>query len=682
MQVGLVLATCMVLLLLTYHRDRQLLAAGLMILVMFIYQTRFTVRPDLFSFFFFAMFIYILSARLDERWAVPALVLIQILWTNTHGYFFLGIVFVVIGIISEFLKRRAPLPWQWSSEGRLTDAEYRKLRWALLFLVLATFINPLGIQGALYPLTVLKAISGESKIFFANITELQRPITWSNLWDMMDNWPLRLMIFLSLLTFVFNRRRIDISAFFFWLFFLVFGLLALRNMVYFAIAAYLVMMVNASNLRITDLVPFKAVDGRFVQITGTIVRILLIVYLVNYGEAMTTQGYYDFDKYERKSEFFGIDLRNFPQHAADFLVKNHIKGRFFNDFNSGAYLIGRAYPNVLVYMDGRTELRGPKFFETYRKIWDSGDEKLFDKEMKRLNLTGAFINTAQSAAPDAILRMFANRKDFKVVYFDFDAVIFLRDIPENTEYIKKFGIDLSKWKTKKLDLRRFGPGLSVPYQNAARANSLLSMGYSDQAMAEADAALEVDPSYGTAHKVRGRIFAERKDWENMFRSYRLALVEATGDTRLRSKLAIAYLHLGELDYAIREADKIIERSPDSTVGYFVKAKVLLKKKSYKKAYDIVLQALTLDERPTDDLLELGDTALEDKAYVEAGRYYRLAVEKDGKKAKAHEKLGRLFKEQGDVKQAVLEWKKSLALNPDNGELRKLISEQKSRHGGK
>ncbi|NTV28922.1 MAG: hypothetical protein HGA80_02455, partial [Candidatus Omnitrophica bacterium] len=383
MQAAVVIITCLVLLLLTYHRDRQLLAAVLMILVMFVYQTRFTVRPDLFSFLFFALFIYILSARLDAGWALPVLIVLQIIWTNMHGYFLLGIVFVFIGIVAEAIKRHVPLPWEWNSEGRLTDEEYRRLGWALVLLLLATCINPQGIQGALYPFHILKSMSGESKIFFENITELQRPFSLANWADYTDYWQLRLLILISFLSFFFNRRKLDISALFLWIVMLVIGLSALRNIIYFAITAYLVTMVNAANLKITDMIPFKAEDDRFVQLTGLMVKICLIAYLMNVGNSLAIQGYYDFDKYERKSGFFGVDLRMYSDKAADFIKKNGIKGRFFNDFNSGAYLIGRLYPDVMVYIDGRTELRGSAFFEKYRKIWDEGDPKMFEQEVQR-----------------------------------------------------------------------------------------------------------------------------------------------------------------------------------------------------------------------------------------------------------------------------------------------------------
>jgi tetratricopeptide (TPR) repeat protein len=593
----------------------------------------------------------------------------------------MGIVFVAMGIAAEFLRRHVPLPWEWSKEGCLLDDEYRQMKWVLLLLVLATCVNPLGIKGALYPFHILQAISGDSKIFFSNITELARPITMANLTDWNNFWPFRLLIFISFISFILNRRRIDVSALLFWIFFLGFGLLALRNMVYFAFAAYLVTMLNCSNLSITQLSPFKATDERFVQITGLLVKLLFLFWVLDMGMDMGRRGYYDFEKYERKSSYLGVDLRAFPTKASNFLRSSGIKGRFYNDFNSGAYLIGRNYPNVLVYMDGRTELRGPKFFSTYLKIWDSGDTDVLDKEIKRFGLTGMFLNTSTAPIPEDLLKALIKRKDLKIIYFDYDAVIFLRDIPENAAYIRRYAIDLSKWKSIKLDLKRLGPAIVTPYQNLARAYSLVSMGFLDQALDEANAALEVDPSYFAAYKMKGRVYAERKDWQNMFLNYRQAITFEPNDLRLMTRLVTAYRNLGEFDYAIKEADKMIERGPGDASGYFAKAKVIVKKGKYKEAYDIVLQALALNKKAVSDVIEVGDVAFEDKVFDQAVRLYSLAVDTDDKNAEAHKKRGDALKELGQASRALREWEISLKLKADDG-LKKKIEEFKVLQGEK
>src|SRR5262249_19606730 len=154
-----------------------------LLLVLFIYQTRFTIRPDIYSLLFFVSFVWILSWFINRRWSIWALVAIQVLWTNMHGFFFFGPLLVIVAIISEFLKRRAPLPWEWNKMGRLSDDEYLRLKKLLPLLILACCINPLTFKGAWYPLQVLFGLGGGSKVFFAHITELQKPITAATIWS-------------------------------------------------------------------------------------------------------------------------------------------------------------------------------------------------------------------------------------------------------------------------------------------------------------------------------------------------------------------------------------------------------------------------------------------------------------------------------------------------------------------
>ena len=147
MQSFVVALTFLVLLFLGYSRERQWMTVFTLLMVLMVYQTRFTIRPDIFSLLFFVLYIYILSLHLNKRWAVYVLVVLQILWSNMHGFFFLGPLLAGVAVLSEFIKRRLPLPYEWNTVGRLTDGEYSSLKKILLLLMLASCINPLTFKG-------------------------------------------------------------------------------------------------------------------------------------------------------------------------------------------------------------------------------------------------------------------------------------------------------------------------------------------------------------------------------------------------------------------------------------------------------------------------------------------------------------------------------------------------------
>ncbi|MBF0123324.1 MAG: tetratricopeptide repeat protein [Candidatus Omnitrophica bacterium] len=670
---GVLVMTCfVVLLLLTYEESRELVIAPLFFLVMLVYQTRFTIRPDIFSLLFFALYVYMISLHLDKRWSIGAFFVLQVAWTNIHGYSFLGILIVLIALFSEWMKRHVKMPFNWNHEGVLPDNEYRRLRWILLALFFATLFNPLFLKGAAYPFTVLFGLAGDQGVFFANITELKRPILWTTIFDQTRQMPYKVLILLSAGSFFFNRRKIDISAVLLWAIFLIFSLMAVRNMTYFAFVAYVICLVNVSHLRVTDILPFHFKQPQFLYVTALAASIFFIGMFLDYGRDLSFAGYYDFDKYERKSEFLGISQRQFPNKAVDFLEKNQIKGNFFNDFNSGAYLIGRVYPNIRVYMDGRTELRGGKFFTTYKKIWDDGDESLFDEAAERYYLSGAFVNTSAAPASEKLLKMLFGKKGWRPVYFDYDGVIFLKDTPQNNDVISRFKIDFAHWLPKELDTHRLADARVFPYHHMSRAHTLRALGFNDQALLEVDAALKVTPANFDAFKLKAEIYRERGDFQKSFENWRLASIFNGEDDPVLKDFAQAYFDVGDYAGAIKLAQRAVEGSPSDPAGYIVLAKAFAKSKQYEKGYDILWRALSKKSPNLKDVILFGDICLADGMTDLAFKSYEEVLKRDIRFIEGYQKLAQVYEVKEDQKAALVTLKRALRMDPKNEDLKKRI----------
>ncbi|MBI3601395.1 MAG: tetratricopeptide repeat protein [Candidatus Omnitrophica bacterium] len=567
MQIVVVFITLFILLVLGYSKERQWLTAFSLLVVLLVYQSRFTIRPDIFSLLFFVSFIWILSWFIDRRWSVWALVVIQVLWSNMHGFFFFGPVLVLVACFSEFLKRHVSLPWQWNKTGRLQDEEYVRLQKLLLLLILASFINPLTFKGAWYPVGVLFNLGGSSKIFFQHITELQKPITAATIWTVQNGF-YKAMIIISGISFILNRRQLDISSIFIWVIFLLFSLAALRNMVFFAVASYLVLMANVASIHWQGIIPLRFSHHKFKYITGILFKGLLIFWMMDTGLKIATNGYFDFDTYERKSEFGGVSKHSFPYHAVNFLVKNQIKGNFFNDFNSGAYLVGRCFPNIKVYMDGRTEEYGPDFFEHYQKIWRDGDQKMFLADAAKYNITGAFLNNNNQQVPPHVLKMFYQLPDWKVVYFDYDAVIFLKNTALNKPWIDRLAVDLKKWRPQGMDLQRLGTKRINPMPFTNRAYLLETLGLYDAVFKEIDEALKISVDDFDSYKLLGKIYGAKGNHRRAFECFRIATILRPYDIQTRLNLALAYENLKDFKGAVGQYQRVIEMDPRSSKGYF------------------------------------------------------------------------------------------------------------------
>ncbi len=651
MQVIVVTLTMTILLLMGYSRKRQLGSIFMFLLVSLVFQNRFTIRPDLYSLLFFVLYIFILSFHIDKKWSLYALFIVQLLWTNMHGFFFFGPLFVLIGLVSEWMKRHVPLPYEWNKIGRLTDDEYSRMGWIFAVVILACLLNPLTFEGAWYPIGVFFKISGEHKIFFDKIIELRKPITSDTLFLPTEYPYYKLLIILSFVSLFFNRFRLDIAGLFFWLIFLFFSLAAVRNLIFFGFAAYIVYMSNALVLSMRDIVPIRITDRKFLYLTTILAKIFLLVWIMQYWTTISTNGYFDFDKYERKSEFGGVSLRSYPNKAVDFLVENKVKGNFFNDFNTGAYLTGRCFPDIKTFIDGRTEVYGPIFFKYYVSLWEKDNPELFADALEKFGITGALMNSVQQPIPPRVLNYLENNPEWIPVYFDYDAVIYLKDVPQNRDIIEKHAIDFSKWEGKSLDMYRLGSKKVTPYQNMNRAYTLESMGYDKAALKEINYALEVTPVYNLPYLLLGKIYAKHKNYQKAYENFRIAVLFSPGNRKARYNMALALYDLGEFKYAADQYQRLIDQSPRSAKAHFLMARTLVKMEKYDNALEFIQVAHALKPGDIKDILDLGKMLEEEEAYAIAVDVYKLGLNTKKNLDEVHRLLAGVYEKLGQPEKA-------------------------------
>lgn len=124
-------------------------AAFLSLLLIPLIAERTEVRPEVFSYLFSGIFLNLLwewrRGFLNSKWLL-VLPVLQVFWTNLHIYFFLGPLLVLI-FLSEQIY---PFSYDRRKMG------IRILTTIFCLMVLATLINPFGLEGALAPLNVFQ----------------------------------------------------------------------------------------------------------------------------------------------------------------------------------------------------------------------------------------------------------------------------------------------------------------------------------------------------------------------------------------------------------------------------------------------------------------------------------------------------------------------------------------------
>ena len=125
------------------------LAAIFSIPAIFILSERTDVRPEIFSYFFTALFLYLLFSFADNPkskkifWLIP----LQIIWVNLHIYFFIGPA-MVLGFLAEKIIR--------NRKNIKNNPLIKRLSSIIFLLFAACFLNPAGWKTVFYPLNIFK----------------------------------------------------------------------------------------------------------------------------------------------------------------------------------------------------------------------------------------------------------------------------------------------------------------------------------------------------------------------------------------------------------------------------------------------------------------------------------------------------------------------------------------------
>ncbi len=639
MQNLVVTATFILLLLMGIKKKNHIFVYVVLYLTLMTVNYRFTIRPDIFSLFFITLYLCLIKDFLEFKSKfILLLPIFQIVWNNMHGFSFTGPLIVLIFLIGEIIKRSVKLPWSWNGVQRLEDKEMLLFIFILATMVIASFANPHGFKGAAYPLSVLGQISGKGRIVFQYIQELARPISIKNVFDTNYFLFYKVFILASLFSFRFNHKHINITHLILWVSFLLFSVMAIRNVAYFAIIGAFVVFSNVGlGFDNKKEVPFKFKSEKLKAVALYLSVAFLFYYPAKGAMKYLESNRYSFDTYTLKSGLWGISEDRYPKKSVEFLVSHPFPKHMFNDFNSGAYLIGNAYPKRLVFIDGRTELYGPDFFMDYVSFCE-GKRGVLEKTIARYNIKGFFLSNSAHELHGGLVRFLTQHPKWKVVYFDEDAVIFLKDIKENADLINKFRIKLRDWTPPKPDLMKIGIVFRYPLPFIEKARFLNAAGYYKAAAREAKIVLDIMPNNAEALKYLSDDAFESKDYVRAFKYARGYLIQYGGNAQMRARLALIYHHLKDDEKALKVIDSVIKKMPKFAEGYYVKA-LIVEGTDKKSAKDLAKTAVNLSNKDPRYHAFLGDLLAKEGAFDEAKKEWTAAFEYDSANPELKKKLG-------------------------------------------
>lgn len=295
------------------------------------------IRPQVFSYLFFVIFLYVLYLFLQEKkdylWVLPVL---MVLWANSHGSFLLGPALVFLFMLCALPAVKGD---KLATYG-LDSTSLKKLALVFVLCVAAITINPNGIKLLVYPLETV----GDG-LMMSNIQEWSSP-DFHNLYNQMF-----LAYFMAtLLVFAISPRKIQSIDL---LLFLAFSIVAFVHGRFIAYALLVFGLLWPryfnSSLYFPPIFPWLKI---------AVIPLVLVLYAFTLITKSPPQTPIDY-------QF--TDDNKYPVAALEYLEDNPLTGTMFNQYGWGGYLIwNRAEEKV--FIDGRADVYIEQVFGDYLTI--------------------------------------------------------------------------------------------------------------------------------------------------------------------------------------------------------------------------------------------------------------------------------------------------------------------------
>ena len=417
----------------------------------FVLAGRADLRPEMFGYFFVALYVYLLL-KLEQQpktntifWIIPA----QILWANLHITFPIGPM-LVGGFLLEKLITSPPIAigQKFSRAGLKALSQnhlVRKLALLLVILAAVSFLNPLGIKGVIYSLTANIGSGANGPLVSAEVQPLSSTIDSIPKGAGLPLALIKPMMILLGISFLIGYKRRQ------WFYFL--GSIATATMAFYVIRsgpflAIFFLLAFSANLNRLFLAVKQWVNKQLSYRKLDFELCFGLLFVVAFGIYL---GLNHTDLAGGRET--GIGLSKDTEKIAQFFIKNELKGPIFNDPDIGSYLIWYLYPKEKVYSDNRFgDAYSNEFFQKdYVDVVTNEDGWKETLEKYKFNTIIAYQYDNGYSLRDFIARRIRD-PEWVWVYGDRFGVILVRNAPENQAVIDRYAITFDNMQSRFSDL--------------------------------------------------------------------------------------------------------------------------------------------------------------------------------------------------------------------------------------
>jgi hypothetical protein len=396
---------------------------------------RAEIRPEVFSYFFAGLFLWILwnyqKEKISYRW-LYILPLLEIVWVNFHIYFVVGFMLVGAFWLDELMNHSKFIAKIFARKVLENYEKLKKLSLTLFATIILSLINPYGITAVLYPFNIFRNY-GYRVVENQSVWFLERlGVTHDSNYLLYKIIAVILIISFILLLLA-NRRRFSLALFGISALLCIMAGMAIRNFTIFGFFALPAISYNVG----CALRKKISLDDLNLKLAGAIIAV----------------GIFSFTFWQNSDKIMAsgdATLGLFPgtNKSAEFFKEHKIKGPIFNNYDIGGYLIYHLYPEK-VFVDNRPEAYPVSFFEqVYVPMQENNDT--WKKIDSQYNFNVIFFYTSDVTPwGQNFLVTRIDDPDWAPVFADSFTIIFLRRNEQNKSIIEKFEIPRSNFGVTK-----------------------------------------------------------------------------------------------------------------------------------------------------------------------------------------------------------------------------------------
>ena len=371
-------------------------------------------RPEIFTYLIAAIFFFVIYRVRDGKngvnllWLLPPL---ELLWVNFHIYFVIGLIIYGAFLIERFFLKRLG----------------RKEVMIGIALALATLVNPNGLRGALYPLTILHNYDLPIAENYPILEFVRHYHAWLFPYKFFLASIAAIALGIVLRLGTFKHYLFEILLF---VFLTISSFQLARNIGVYAVFSFPATVALFHNLKIRE--KFPTVNK--VVLSG------LIIFMAFFINSIRTNAFYENVNAQSR---FGLSVPKFMQQAVDFFQNNNLPGPIFNDIGIGSYLEWKLYPAQKAFSDNRPEAYPVSFWrDVYIPM--QADYRIWRQKNSEYGIRSVIIDhmsIINHPAGQRFLSSILKDPDWPLVFVNDHIVIFVKKSKDTQRLIDAYAIN-------------------------------------------------------------------------------------------------------------------------------------------------------------------------------------------------------------------------------------------------